>query len=149
MSVIFKVELEREDGGRWLAEVVELPGVLAYGASEDEAIARVQALALRVVADRLEHDEAGREYLDISFEAACVNGPARERGSCLRRCCGWGGSSSARPALTRSWRAPDGRIWSSHSTTATRSARACWRVSRSTGGCGLRISREGVATTHP
>jgi len=70
MSVIFKVELEREDGGRWLAEVVELPGVLAYGASEDEAIARVQALALRVVADRLEHDEAGREYLDISFKAA-------------------------------------------------------------------------------
>lgn len=70
MSVIFKVELEREDDGRWLAEVVELPGVLAYGASEDEAIARVQALALRVVADRLEHDEAGREYLDISFEAA-------------------------------------------------------------------------------
>jgi len=70
MSVIFKVELEREDDGRWLAEVVELPGVLAYGASEDEAIARVQALALRVVADRLEHDEAGREYLDISFKAA-------------------------------------------------------------------------------
>ena len=70
MSVIFKVELEREDDGRWLAEVVELPGVLAYGASEDEAFARVQALALRVVADRLEHDEAGREYLDIYFKAA-------------------------------------------------------------------------------
>ena len=70
MSVIFKVELEREDDGRWRAEVVELPGVLAYGASEDEAFARVQALALRVVADRLEHDEAGREYLDISFKAA-------------------------------------------------------------------------------
>jgi predicted RNase H-like HicB family nuclease len=70
MSVIFKVELEREDDGRWLAEVVELPGVLAYGANEDEAFARVQALALRVVADRLEHDEAGREYLDISFKAA-------------------------------------------------------------------------------
>ena len=48
----------------------ELPGVLAYGATEDEAIARVQALALRVVADRLEHDEAGRDYLDISFKAA-------------------------------------------------------------------------------
>jgi predicted RNase H-like HicB family nuclease len=70
MSVIFKVELECENDGRWLAEVVELPGVLAYGATEDEAIARVQALALRVVADRLEHDEAGRDYLDISFKAA-------------------------------------------------------------------------------
>jgi len=48
----------------------ELPGVLAYGATKDEAIARVQVLALRVVADRLEHDEAGRDYLDISFKAA-------------------------------------------------------------------------------
>jgi len=50
--------------------VIELPGVLAYGASQDQAIAKVQALALRVVADRLEHDEAGREYLNISFAAA-------------------------------------------------------------------------------
>jgi len=45
MSVIFKGELECENDARWLAEVVELPGVLAYGATEDEAIARVQALA--------------------------------------------------------------------------------------------------------
>jgi predicted RNase H-like HicB family nuclease len=70
MAVIFKVEIEREADGRWLAEVAELPGVLAYGGTEDEAIARVQALALRVVADRLEHDEAGRDYLSISFKAA-------------------------------------------------------------------------------
>lgn len=71
MSVVFKVELEREDDGRWIAEVVELPGVLAYGATQDEAIAHVQALALRVVADRLEHEEAGgRDYLNISFNAA-------------------------------------------------------------------------------
>jgi predicted RNase H-like HicB family nuclease len=47
-----------------------LPGALAYGATQDEAIARAQALALRVVADQLEHDEAGREYLNISFAAA-------------------------------------------------------------------------------
>jgi predicted RNase H-like HicB family nuclease len=70
VSVVFKVETERETDGRWLAEVTELPGVLAYGATEDEALARVQALALRVVADRLEHDEAGRAFLDISFKAA-------------------------------------------------------------------------------
>ena len=69
MSVVFRTELEREEDGRWVAEVVELPGTLAYGATQDEAIARVQALALRVVADRLEHDEAGREYLNISFAA--------------------------------------------------------------------------------
>jgi predicted RNase H-like HicB family nuclease len=68
--VRFRVEIEREQDGRWLAEVPELPGVLAYGASESEAQAKVQALALRVVADRLEHGEAGPELIDISFNAA-------------------------------------------------------------------------------
>ena len=66
----FTVEYEREDDGRWLAEVLELPGVLAYGASSDEAIAKAQALALRAVADRLEHGEGAREFVDISFAAA-------------------------------------------------------------------------------
>ena len=66
----FRVEIEREEDGRWLAEVPELPGVLAYGASESEAQAKVQALALRVVADRLEHGEAGPDLIDISFNAA-------------------------------------------------------------------------------
>ena len=70
MSVAFRIELEQEIDGRWIAEVVELPGVMAYGATQEHAIAQAQALALRVVADRLEHDEAGREYLDISFAAA-------------------------------------------------------------------------------
>ena len=54
----FNVELEREDDGRWIAEVVDLPGVLVYGATRDKALAAAQALALRVLADRLEHDEA-------------------------------------------------------------------------------------------
>jgi predicted RNase H-like HicB family nuclease len=66
----FTVEFEREDDGRWLAEVLELPGVLAYGDSSDEAIAKAQALALRAVADRLEHGEGAREFVDISFAAA-------------------------------------------------------------------------------
>ncbi|PYQ51446.1 MAG: HicB family protein [Acidobacteria bacterium] len=66
----FRVDIEREDDGRWLAEVPELPGVLAYGTSASEAQAKVQALALRVVADRLEHGEAGPELIDISFNAA-------------------------------------------------------------------------------
>jgi predicted RNase H-like HicB family nuclease len=50
---MFKVEVEQEDDGRWLAEVLELPGVLAYGQSQDAAVSKVQALALRVVAERL------------------------------------------------------------------------------------------------
>lgn len=53
-----KVELEREDDGRWMAEVAALPGVLAYGSSRDEALRAVEVLALRVMADRLEHGEA-------------------------------------------------------------------------------------------
>jgi predicted RNase H-like HicB family nuclease len=68
--VRFRVETEREADGRWIAEVPELPGVLAYGSSEAEAQAKVQALALRVVADRLEHGEAGPELINISFNAA-------------------------------------------------------------------------------
>ena len=70
MSVVFRIELEHETDGRWIAEVIELPGVLAYGATQEEAVAHVQALALRVVADRLDNNEAGREFLNISFLAA-------------------------------------------------------------------------------
>ena len=66
----FKVEFEQEEDGRWIAEVTDLPGVLAYGADRAEAQAKVQALALRVVAERLEHGEAGSELIDISFQAA-------------------------------------------------------------------------------
>ena len=51
------VEIEQEDDGRWLSEVPELPGVLAYGQTRQEAVQRVQALALRVLADRIEHGE--------------------------------------------------------------------------------------------
>jgi predicted RNase H-like HicB family nuclease len=51
------IEVEREEDGRWIAEVVDLPGVLAYGQTREEAVARAEALALRVLADRLEHGE--------------------------------------------------------------------------------------------
>lgn len=53
----FTIEVEIEEDGRWIAEVIDLPGVMAYGPSRDEATARVQALALRVLADRIEHGE--------------------------------------------------------------------------------------------
>jgi predicted RNase H-like HicB family nuclease len=52
-----KIEIEREEDGRWIAEVDDLPGVLAYGKTREEAIAKVEALALRVIADRLDHGE--------------------------------------------------------------------------------------------
>jgi predicted RNase H-like HicB family nuclease len=66
----FSIEIEQEEDGRWLAEVCELPGVISYGESADDAQSKAQALALRVVADRLEHGEAGPDLLSISFKAA-------------------------------------------------------------------------------
>jgi len=68
--ITFKIEVEQEEDGRWLAEVLELPGVLAYGQSQEAAVSKVQALALRVVAERLDHGEAGPQLLSISFAAA-------------------------------------------------------------------------------
>ena len=53
----FIIEVERETDGRWIAEVISLPGTMAYGKTRKEAVSRVQALALRVLADRIEHGE--------------------------------------------------------------------------------------------
>jgi predicted RNase H-like HicB family nuclease len=53
----FTVEIERETDGRWICEVTDLPGVLAYGESREEAVTKAKALAFRVLADRLEHGE--------------------------------------------------------------------------------------------
>ncbi len=64
-----KIEVERETDGRWTAEVLELPGCLAYGKNQVEAVARAKALALRVLADRLEHGEpvpAGEELFSMA-----------------------------------------------------------------------------------
>lgn len=64
------IEIERESDGRWIAEVPTLPGTMCYGQSRDEAIAHVQALALRVIAERLELKETPPELLTVSFLAA-------------------------------------------------------------------------------
>ena len=68
--VSLNIESEREADGRWLAEVPQLPGVLAYGRTRDEAVARVQVLALRVLAERLEHSESQPGSISISVAAA-------------------------------------------------------------------------------
>lgn len=60
-----KIEIERENDGRWIAEVPDLPGVLAYGDTREEAVAKVEAPALRVIADRLDHGEAVPELEDL------------------------------------------------------------------------------------
>ena len=66
----FDLECEREDDGRWLAEVPQLPGVLAYGPTAAEAMAKAEVLALRVLADRLEHGEVQPVAINISVPAA-------------------------------------------------------------------------------
>jgi len=60
-----KIEIEREDDGRWIAEIPELPGVMAYGDNRNEAISKAEALALRVLADRLEHGEEIPELKEV------------------------------------------------------------------------------------
>lgn len=66
----FTIEHDREEDGRWLAEVPELPGVLAYGATADDAMAKAEVLALRVLAERLESNETGPQPISIGFAAA-------------------------------------------------------------------------------
>lgn len=70
MTRRFTVEIEREADGRWIAEIPELPGAMAYGATREQAIARAEALALRVLAERLENGETQAEPLDLAFVAA-------------------------------------------------------------------------------
>ncbi len=59
------IETEREEDGRWIAEVPDLPGVMTYGGTRDEAISRAKVLALRVLADRVEHGEEIPELQEI------------------------------------------------------------------------------------
>ncbi len=66
----FHIEFEREDDGRWLAEVPELPGVLTYGATAEEAMGKAEALALRVLAERIEAGESRPIPITIEFAAA-------------------------------------------------------------------------------
>ena len=60
-----KIEIEKEEDGRWIAEIPELPGVMVYGDSRNEAISKAEALALRILADRLEHGEEIPELKEV------------------------------------------------------------------------------------
>lgn len=66
----FTIEHEQESDGRWLAEVPELPGVMAYGTTSMEAMSKAEVLALRVIADRLEHNESRPFAINISIPVA-------------------------------------------------------------------------------
>ena len=63
----YNIEIEQEEDGRYIAEIVEIPGVLVYGNSQEEAISKVQVLALRVLADQLEWGELSENHLSLSL----------------------------------------------------------------------------------
>ena len=67
-AVILSIELDREEDGRWIAEAVELPGVMSYGATREEAISNTEKLAIEVIADRILHGELPPSALNISFQ---------------------------------------------------------------------------------
>jgi predicted RNase H-like HicB family nuclease len=60
-----RIDIAREEDGRWIAEVADLPGVLTYGTTRTDAVAKAKALALRVIADRLEHGEEVPESAEM------------------------------------------------------------------------------------
>lgn len=64
---MLSIELDREEDGRWIAEAVELPGVMSYGATREEAISNTEKLAMEVIADRIRHGELPSSALSISF----------------------------------------------------------------------------------
>jgi len=66
-NVKFNFETELEDDGRWIAEITDLPGVMAYGKTKDEAIAHAAALALRVVADRIDEQKHAKESINFAY----------------------------------------------------------------------------------
>jgi len=68
-AVVLLIEIDRDEDGRWLAEVPALAGAMCYGADRDDAIARIQSLALRVIAERLERRELPPEFLSLTFHA--------------------------------------------------------------------------------
>ena len=63
------IELDREDDGRWIAEALELPGVMAYGETREDAISNTERLAVEAIADRIKHDELPASALNVSFQA--------------------------------------------------------------------------------
>ena len=70
MANKFTIEIEQETDGRWIADVQELPGVLAYGVTREDAVAKAEALALRVVADQLETEDKPQQLTSIAFSFA-------------------------------------------------------------------------------
>ena len=117
-----------------MAEVPKLPGVLAYGVNPEEAMTRVKVLALRVIAERLEHGESRSISINISIPAAAKATDLRPRLNVFwPRCFGSTGKSSDNPVLTKHWPDRGGQTACSLSTIVKKSARECSRIAKNTG----------------
>lgn len=68
VRVHLSIEIDREDDGRWIAEALELPGVMTYGQTREEAISNTERLAIEVIADRIKHAELPPSALNVSFQ---------------------------------------------------------------------------------
>ena len=68
VEVHLSIEIDREDDGRWIAEALELPGVMTYGETHEEAISNTERLAIEVIADRIKHAELPTSALNVSFQ---------------------------------------------------------------------------------
>ena len=79
-NVDLTIELEREDDGRWIAEAVELPGVMCYGETRERAICETERLAIEVIAERISHGELPSSSLTVSFVMSDESWPATHDG---------------------------------------------------------------------
>ena len=129
---MLSVETEREDDGRWLAEVPALPGVLSYGATDIEARSKATALALRVIAERVENGEALPRELVRHVPARMSGWPAAKASRVLAALLRIGWTIKRQSGSHRTLQRPGLRISYSLFMMATKSARACWRVSPNT-----------------
>src|SRR3989344_543151 len=120
-----KVEFDREEDGRWIAEVPKLPGVMAYGATKREALQRVYAVALRTLADSVEQ---GNLFTPVSrFFRVGRGGPLRPR-KFSEPFCAWGGISNDKKVHIGFLRSRDAQMLRLRSTIGRKSVRACLRV---------------------
>jgi len=78
-GVRLTIEMDREADGRWIAEALQLPGVMCYGKTREEAISNAERLAIEVIADRITHGEMASTALAVSFSYQMSNWPATKR----------------------------------------------------------------------
>jgi predicted RNase H-like HicB family nuclease len=128
------IRLLRETDGRWIGDVPELPGVSVYGATSEEATVKAKALALRVIAEEVEHGEMTADDVLQFSPVASANGQRPRRGGCSRRLSGSDGRWYAHLGRTERSGVKARRSTGLLGTTRKKSGRSCWPRLQSTRG---------------